>query len=75
MSFPHSEDDEDDHIDRPDEAPDKRHDIEEMGTEGIGDGTEGGLISTLIPAYDHEAEVRDRASDENGGGYHQGNPD
>ena len=75
MAFPHPEDDEDDHIDRPDETPDKRHDIEEMGAVGIGDGTKSRLISLLIPTDDHEAEMRDGASDENGGDYHQGDPD
>ncbi len=72
MALFHPNDRQDENIDIPDDQTDKRDDSEEISTVGIGNSAEGCLISIIISPHNHEAEMDDRATDEDGEGLLEG---
>jgi hypothetical protein len=68
MTLSHSNDGQDENINVSDEKSKKRDDPKEISAIGIGNSAEGRLIPVIISSHNHEAEVDDGTSNENGDG-------
>src|SRR4030042_864796 len=72
MPFPHPNDGQDEYINASDDESYEGDDSKEIGAVRIGNGAKGCLISMMIPSHNHEAEVQDGTSDQNGEGLMEG---
>ena len=68
MALSHSNDGQDENINVSDEESNKWDDPKEISAVRIRNGTEGCLVPVIIPSYNHETEVDDGTSNENGDG-------
>ena len=73
MTLPQPNDRQDQEIDSPNGASDKRNDGKEITTEGIGDGTKSCLKPFFIPSDNHETKMRHDASKKERENNRQGN--
>lgn len=71
MALPHTNDNQNEHINTTNEAPYEWENIKEVGAIGIGEGSKGSLESIFIPAHNHKTNVGYNTSHQDREGHHK----